>query len=323
MKNLQECTLLVTGGAGFIGSEFVRSFSTKFKHTIVFDNLTYAADVGRIRKQLGQDNVDLIVDDLNNVNLYKNKLESVDYIVHFAAESHVDNSIRSSQVFIETNTVGTFKLLELFREVNPAARFLYVSTDEVYGSSEEPKVESDNLNPSSQYSATKAAGELLCFANYKTHSQNIVVTRGCNNFGPYQHGEKLIPNVLTKLLHGRKVQIYGNGENTREWIHISDHCTGIFAALLKGKAGEVYNIGTGERYSNNELVSKILNLLQLPQSFIEYVSDRKGHDFSYSLNSSKIADNLYWVPKVSFEEGLKLTVNWYKENSTYAESILR
>lgn len=322
MENFQNKTLLVTGGAGFIGSEFVRTYSSKFKKTFVIDSMTYASDINRIQIELDSSNVELIQEDILNIQEYKTLIREVDFIVHFAAESHVDNSITASDIFLDTNVMGTFKLLELFRKTNVEARFLYVSTDEVYGSAELPRNEFDILNPSSQYSATKAAAELICLANYKTHKQNIVITRGCNNYGPFQHGEKFIPNVLTKLLHGRTAQVYGDGNNVREWIHISDHCEGIFKVLTLGDSGEIYNIGSGERVSNNVLVKKILELLSLPEDLIEYIPDRKGHDLSYSLDSSKINKNLKWIPSISFNEGLEEVVKWYRDNPAYAQGIL-
>lgn len=307
-------TILVTGGAGFIGFEFVAHNLNNFKKIYVIDSLTYAADIHKVRLLSNMQTVELIVDDINNANKYAELLGEVDFIVHFAAETHVDNSISSSEVFINSNVVGTYKLLEQFRFSNPKGRFLHVSTDEVYGSVTKPASEFTQLNPSSQYSASKAAAEHIVLANSKTHGQNIVVTRSCNNYGPQQHIEKLIPNVVTRLLTGDKARVYGDGKNIREWIHVIDHCEALVKVLIQGQSGKVYNVGSGNRVSNAELIKSIIQILDVPKENIEHVPDRLGHDFSYMLDSSKILSELQWKSRIDFFEGLKATVNSYRQN---------
>ena len=315
-KNLKN--IFVTGAAGFIGSEFARQAYNldSFDKIFLLDSLTYAADLDRLSEILDKPNVHLIEANINDPNSYYSALADCEYAVHFAAESHVDKSINSGHAFVDTNIVGSYIFLESCRRVNNL-RTLFVSTDEVYGSIEtEEADETAKLNPSSIYSASKTASDLLALANYVTHSQNVLITRCCNNFGPYQHKEKFIPTVINNLLLNKKVPIYGSGKNIREWIHVSDHVSALFTLLDFGKVGEVYNIGTSERVSNLDIFSTLAKYLNFGSEKIEYVTDRKGHDFRYSINSSKLRKDFGWVPEFNLQEGLLNTLNWYRDWQT-------
>jgi len=315
-KNLKN--IFVTGAAGFIGSEFARQAYNldSFDKIFLLDSLTYAADLDRLSEILDKPNVHLIEANINDANSYHSALADCEYAVHFAAESHVDKSINSGHAFVDTNIVGSYIFLESCRRVNNL-RTLFVSTDEVYGSIEtEEADETAKLNPSSIYSASKTASDLLALANYVTHSQNVLITRCCNNFGPYQHKEKFIPTVINNLLLNKNVPIYGSGKNIREWIHVSDHVSALFTLLDFGKVGEVYNIGTSERVSNLDIFNTLAKYLNFGSEKIEYVTDRKGHDFRYSINSSKLRKDFGWVPEFNLQEGLLSTLNWYRDWQT-------
>ena len=312
--------ILVTGGAGFIGSNYVRRILDGTLPGVskirVLDKLTYAGNLENFtpaqRKQF-----EFNQGDICDEKAVKQALLGMDAVVNFAAESHVDRSIEGSSVFVKTNTLGTFNLLELSRELN-IENFLQVSTDEVYGSIESGSwSESEPLLPNSPYSASKASADLLCRAFSKTHGLNIKVTRCSNNYGPFQYPEKLIPLFVTNLIRDRKVPVYGTGENRRDWLHVDDHCRGIHLALVKGRAGEIYNIGGGKELSNIEITRLILSHLGRGDSEIEYVEDRKGHDFRYSVDISKIENELGYTPNVTFEAGLLNTIDWYQNNSQW------
>lgn len=309
-------SILITGGAGFIGSEFVRQVFAKGNYSKIFvlDKLTYASDLRRIEKELKDKNVELLEFDVNQTDKYLSVLPECVEVVHFAAESHVDRSIAEGFPFLNTNIVGTYKLLETVR-IHSTARTLLVSTDEVYGSIENLEAnEAFNLDPSSIYSASKASADIIGIANYKTHNQDLVISRCCNNYGPFQNSEKFIPLAIENLISGKNVPVYGDGLNVREWIHISDHVSALLLILKLGKPGSIYNIGTFDRYSNIELLRLILSEMQLDESRIAYVKDRLGHDKRYALNSSKILREFDWKPKIDFKSGIAETVRWYVDN---------
>lgn len=306
-------SVLITGGAGFIGSEFVRQcvISDRYSKIYVLDSLTYASDLNRIREALENSSVEFIECSISEVDKYKLVLPNVRHIVHFAAESHVDRSNKDGMPFLQSNIVGTYSLLEAARS-QPQIRTLLVSTDEVYGSTDVGLfIESSKLNPSSAYSASKAASDLFGLAMFHTFDQNIVITRGCNTYGPYQHVEKLIPLCISKILEGSKAPLYGDGNNVREWIHVSDHARAVQDVALHGKTGQIYNIGSGDRLTNREVLSHILSELKLGWDRVEFVADRPGHDRRYALDSHKIKTELNWSPKVNFMDGMKTTVDWY------------
>jgi dTDP-glucose 4,6-dehydratase len=245
-------------------------------------------------------------------------IKDVDAIVNFAAESHVDRSITGSADFVQTNIVGVQVLLDAIKASGKQIRFLQVSTDEVYGSIESGSWDEEwPLQPNSPYSASKACGELLARSYFKTHSLDVVITRCSNNYGTHHFPEKLIPLFITNIIEGKKMPVYGNGKNVRDWLHVDDHCRGIYAALMNGKSGEVYNIGGGQELTNLEITDLILNEMGADESAIEYVEDRKGHDFRYSVDWMKIHQKLGYLPQVKFENGLKETIQWYRDNEAW------
>jgi len=312
-------SVLVTGGAGFIGSEFVRQLteSEDFEEIFVVDSLTYAGDISRIKKQIDSKQIEFIHADINESTLYLSAMSQVDYVVHFAAESHVDRSNENGLPFIESNVTGTYKLLESARTF-PTVRTILVSTDEVYGSIKDGEFsESNSLNPSSVYSASKTAGDLFGLAMHHTFSQDVVITRGCNTYGPHQHQEKLIPKTISNLLSGKKVPLYGNGLNTREWIHVFDHANAIKSVMLKGKSGQIYNVGSGNRMTNSEVIEVILKELNLSWDYVEFIEDRPGHDQRYALNSKKIRDEINWFPIKDFSEGILETISWHMKSESF------
>lgn len=312
-------SILITGGAGFIGSEFVRQVCLQgnFKKIFILDSLTYAGNIHRIEEFLELPEVEFLHRDVNEVNKYQKILKEIKYIVHFAAESHVDRSNLNGLPFLMSNVLGTYKLLDAAREYT-TIRSLLVSTDEVYGSLQDGEADENFLlRPSSAYSASKTAADLFGLAAFHTFRQDLIITRGCNTYGPFQHVEKMIPTVISKLLKEEPVPIYGHGTNIREWIHVRDHAAAIGGILQHGMSGEVYNIGSGFRLSNLELVSKLVELLNPVSPKLDFVTDRPGHDHRYALNSSKVSKLLNWLPIIEFEEGLIETIRWYKLNPAY------
>jgi dTDP-glucose 4,6-dehydratase len=309
--------LLITGGAGFIGSNFILSMINSHPEVeiINLDVLTYAGNLNNLKSVDKNPRYTFIRGDIcdpNNVNSILDKYR-VDTIVHFAAESHVDRSITKASEFVRTNVLGTQNLLECARQ-HQIEKFIHISTDEVYGSTITGSFTENNiLSPSSPYSASKAGSDLLALSYFTTYKLPVIITRCTNNFGPCQHPEKLIPLFVTNLLEGRKVPVYGTGKNVRDWIHVSDHCQAVEFLIKKGKFGEIYNIGGGNEMTNIEITEKILTLLKKDESLIEYVTDRPGHDYRYSLDCSKLR-KMGWSPRFSFEEGLKDTVEWYIRN---------
>jgi dTDP-glucose 4,6-dehydratase len=316
--------VLITGGAGFIGSNYVRQtlggYLKELARITVLDKLTYAGNVNNLSKEL-KNEYEFIKGDICDWNLVNSLASRNDVIINFAAETHVDHSIKNSKNFIESNIIGVQNLLQASLE-NNVKTFIQISTDEVYGSITDGSASEDFLlKPSSPYSASKAAGDLIAYSYFKTFGMDVRITRCTNNYGPYQFPEKIIPLFITNLIRGKKIPIYGNGNNIREWIHVDDHCRGIHSVLLNGKAGEVYNIGSGNELSNNNLANIILQRMDRNQSDIEFVKDRKGHDFRYSVNSKKIIDNLKFKPLVNFDYGITNTINWYIDNKEWWQSI--
>jgi dTDP-glucose 4,6-dehydratase len=315
--------LLVTGGAGFIGSNFVRmALTDKFpdfnvEQLTVLDILTYAGDEENLKIVASDKRYKFVKGDIRDLELAKKLLQDADQVVHFAAESHVDRSIEGGSEFVSTNVMGTQVLLDAARSSN-IKRFVHVSTDEVYGSISEGSWPEDHpLLPNSPYSASKAGSDLLVRAYNRTHKLDTVITRCSNNYGQYQFPEKVMPLFITNIIEGKKVPLYGNGLNVRDWLHVDDHCRGIALALTKGRAGEVYNIGGGTELTNVELTHKILEAMGVGEEFIQPVEDRKGHDLRYSVDISKINKELGYSPQVNFEEGLLQTINWYKNNEAW------
>jgi dTDP-glucose 4,6-dehydratase len=315
--------LLVTGGAGFIGSNFVRmALTDKFpdsniEQLVVLDLLTYAGDEENLKIVSSDKRYKFVKGDIRDLELSKKLMQDSDQVVHFAAESHVDRSIEGGSEFVSTNVMGTQVLLDAARSSN-IERFVHVSTDEVYGSiSEGSWPEEHPLLPNSPYSASKAGSDLLVRAYNRTHKLDTVITRCSNNYGQYQFPEKVMPLFITNIIEGKKVPLYGNGLNVRDWLHVDDHCRGIALALIKGRAGEVYNIGGGTELTNVELTHKILKAMGVGEEFIQPVEDRKGHDLRYSVDISKINKELGYAPQVNFEEGLTQTINWYKNNEAW------
>lgn len=317
--------LLVTGGAGFIGSNYVRlvldGALTGVNSILVLDKLTYA---GR-RENLPEDinsNFEFVHGDICDHRLVDGLTKRVDAILNFAAESHVDKSIENSGNFITTNVLGAHTLLESARK-NKVENFIQISTDEVYGSIFRGSWDEDcPLLPNSPYSASKSSADLIALAFSRTYDMNVKITRCSNNYGPFQYPEKIIPFFITRLMKDKKVPVYGNGLNSRDWLHVTDHCRAIHLVLTKGKAGEIYNIGGGKELTNIELTKIILSELKKSEEFIEFVEDRLGHDFRYSVDYSKINKDLGYSPKINFEDGIRATINWYMDNREWWENIL-
>lgn len=315
--------ILITGGAGFMGSELVRESVDKGIEVSIIDMLTYAGDMERLK---GYENrftfYNLDITEQEKVNEIFQK-EKPNVIVHMAAETHVDRSIRSSTEFIETNVRGTQVLLDAAKEVG-IDKFINIATDEVYGALGENGqfTEDTPLNPNSPYSASKAAADMLGRSYFKTFGLPVVTLRPSNYYGPWQYPEKLIPVMVFKAYMNEKLPVYGKGDNVREWLYITDCASAIFSVIEKGVPGEIYNLGSGEERRNIDTVKSILSIMGKPESLIEYVADRPGHDFRYSLNIDKIKNELSWEPKIKFEEGIEKTVNWYLENIQWMESKL-
>ncbi len=306
--------VLVTGGAGFIGSNFIEMALTdqfpEISNVIVLDKLTYAGKLENLGTVIGNPNLLFVQGDICDVELVNDLTRKVDAVINFAAESHVDRSIEDSSEFIMTNVLGTQVLLDAAKK-NKVKKFLQVSTDEVYGSILEGSWdENEPLLPNSPYSASKAAADLLVRSFFVTHGLNVNVTRCSNNFGPKQDSEKLIPKLILKLSQGSKVQLYGDGLNVRDWLYVDDHCNGIYLVLTNGVPGEVYNIGGGTEMTNLSLTRKLLEFMGREESLIEYVEDRPGHDRRYSVDCSKI-EMLGYKASTDFDRNLQLTLDWY------------
>ena len=308
-------SILITGGLGFIGSNFIKHIFNKYDYHIHnVDLKTYAANYDNISEEINKSGrYSLSICDINDTDRLRNLIHknNINYIVNFAAESHVDNSINNSTPFIHTNINGTHSLLTLLHDCPSIEKYLQVSTDEVYGSlmeEDEAFTESTPIQANSPYSASKASADLLCRSFHETFNYPILITRCSNNYGPNQHEEKLIPLMIKNAKAGKKLPVYGDGRNIRDWIHVSDHCSGIDSVLHGGKIGETYNIGGKHEVRNIDIVKTILKLLDKDDSQIEFVEDRLGHDWRYAIDNSKIQNELGWVPSVNFEEGLKKLV---------------
>ena len=312
----------MTGGAGFIGSNFVRMFASGelvgISSIKVLDKLTYAGVKGNLDSAVNLSSYEFVYGDICDPVVVTELVQDVDAVVNFAAESHVDRSISGASDFVQTNIVGVQVLLDAIKASGRKIRFLQVSTDEVYGSIESGSwTEEWPLQPNSPYSASKASGELLARSYHRTHGADVVITRCSNNYGTHHFPEKLIPLFITNLIEGKKVPVYGTGNNVRDWLHVSDHCRGIYAVLMNGKSGEVYNIGGGLELTNNEITNLILKAMDTGESSIQYVEDRKGHDLRYSVDWIKIKRELGYEPLVKFEDGLRDTIQWYQENEAW------
>ena len=304
----------VTGGAGFIGSNYVEHLFQNVEGVsgvTIYDKFTYAANPKNYQKFIHDPRLSIVKGDVCDIKLLESTMANHDFVVHFAAESHVDRSIEDASAFVQTNVLGTLNVLESSRKVG-VKTVIHVSTDEVYGSlSDGSADENFPLMPNSPYAASKAASDLLARSYFETHGVDVRTTRCCNNYGKHQYPEKVIPVFINKLISGEKLPIYGDGKNVREWIHVSDHVRGIQSILGKGTPGEIYNIGTGSHLSNNELGINIANAMGFGPEMTSFVKDRKGHDFRYSVNSSKLKA-LGFEAKVDLRDGLLGTIDWYR-----------
>ncbi|HAP35662.1 MAG TPA: dTDP-glucose 4,6-dehydratase [Bacteroidetes bacterium] len=322
MKNI-----LITGGAGFIGSNFIQLMLNKHSNykIVNFDFLTYAGNLENLTNIEHSSNYVFIKGDICNKEHVKKAFRehSIDAVVHFAAESHVDRSITGPAVFVQTNVVGTQVLLDVSREIG-VERFLHVSTDEVYGSLGTTGyfTEETSIHPNSPYSASKASSDMLVLAYQHTFGFPGVVTRCSNNYGPYQFPEKLIPLLIANALNDKSIPVYGDGTNVRDWLYVEDHCSALDVVLHNGKIGDVYNIGGNNEWKNIDIVKLVLKEIGKPESLITYVKDRPGHDKRYAIDASKIKNELGWEPAYQFENGIKKTVQWYLQNKQWWERII-
>jgi dTDP-glucose 4,6-dehydratase len=319
--------VLVTGGAGFIGSHYVRQVLTgayptlRDAEVVVLDKLTYAGNEANLAPVAADPRLRFVRGDICDTALVVEVMTGVDLVVHFAAESHVDRSILGAADFVLTNVLGTQNLLQAALEAG-VGKFVHVSTDEVYGSIEDGSWTEDHLlEPNSPYSASKASSDLVARSFFRTHGLPVCITRCSNNYGPYQFPEKVIPLFVTSLLDGRKVPLYGDGLNVRDWLHVDDHCHGIQLVADGGRPGEIYNIGGGIELTNRSLTEKLLEAVGAGWDSVEPVEDRKGHDRRYSVDITKIGEELGYAPRVSFEDGLAETVAWYRDNRAWWEPL--
>tara|TARA_B110000196_G_scaffold299316_1_gene291843 strand:- start:324 stop:1328 length:1005 start_codon:yes stop_codon:yes gene_type:complete len=319
MRNLVRIMkLLVTGGLGFIGSNFIsRVFENHEDWSVVnVDAELYGSNHQSLKKFENNSKYSFVKGNITNQELMDKLISKSDVVVNFAAESHVDRSISNAKPFIDSNILGVFTLLETIKKMKK--KLIHVSTDEVYGSLNSGSAkEETRLNPSSPYAASKASAELLIQSYITTHGCNVIITRCTNNYGPKQFPEKLIPKTIILALNDKKIPVYGTGKNIRDWIFVEDHCDAIIDVLIKGKSGESYNISAGNEIDNITIIKKILTIIGKPLENIEFVEDRPGHDFRYSMESTKIRNTLQWSQKKKFEEGLKKTIDWYLENKEW------
>ncbi len=316
--------LLVTGGAGFIGSNFIRHILAKYKDYKItnLDKLTYCGNLDNLKGVEKNANYRFVKGDIADAKLVDKLAGGCDCIVNFAAETHVDRSIEDPMGFVKTNVFGTYTLLEAAKK-HGTGLFIQISTDEVYGSILEGKFTENNpIEPNSPYSSTKAAGDLLARSYFITYNTPVIITRSSNNYGPYQYPEKVIPLFITNALHDRKVPLYADGMNVRDWLFVADNCEAIDMVMRKGKTGEVYNIGGGNEITNLELTHTILRILGKPKDLIEHVKDRPGHDKRYALDIAKMR-RLGWEPRYDFKAALELTVEWYKSNPKWWTRLVK
>lgn len=313
---------LVTGGAGFIGSNFVRGlldgrWSIEFSSVKVLDSFTYAGRMENLQAFAGDPRLDVVKGSITDTSVVEAAVKDIDVVVHFAAESHVDRSIASAHLFIDTNVRGTQVLLDALR-TSGDTRFLHVSTDEVYGSIQSgSSTEIDLLQPNSPYSASKASSDLLVRSYVQTFGLDAVITRCSNNFGPYQYPEKLIPRFVTNLMRGRHVPVYGTGANVRDWLHVDDHCRGILLAIAQGRTGEIYNIGGGTELDNLTITRMIISAMGKGEDMIDHVADRLGHDLRYSVDWTKAREELGYSPTKDLASELPLLIDWYRQNEAW------
>ena len=316
--------ILVCGGAGFIGSSFIRNYLKNNPNSKItnLDILTIGSNLENLKILENNLNYNFIKDDIKNEFVINNLVQDTDVIINFAAESHVDRSIANPKPFVETNILGTYYILEATRKYNK--QFIHISTDEIYGDAHGKLSfdENSQINPSNPYAATKAAADHLVSSYHRTYDINCITTRCTNNFGPNQFPEKLIPKTIIRSIKNLKVPLYGDGMQIRSWIYVNDHVQAIENLISKGKSGEVYNITAYEEITNKTIVEKILDILGKPHSMIEYVGDRPGHDKRYSINCSKIENQIGWRPRYNFDDALKQTVTWYLKNQSWWESLI-
>ena len=316
--------LLVTGGAGFIGSCFIRHILKKHPEYKItnLDALTYCGNLDNLKDIETNPNYKFVHGNICDKNLVRDLIKDCDWVINFAAESHVDNSIKTPEIFIETNIQGTLNLLQASKEIG-IDKFLQVSTDEVYGTLGKDGYfyETTPLAPNSPYSASKAGADMLVRAYWETYKLPVLNTRCSNNYGPYQYPEKLIPFFISQLLKDEQVPVYGDGQNVRDWLYVYDHCEAIDTVLHAGNLGEVYNIGGHNEKTNLEITKIILDAMGKDESYIKYVEDRLGHDRRYAISNDKITKELGWKPSLTFEEGIKLTIDWYLNNQDWMKSI--
>ena len=324
MKNI-----LVTGAAGFIGANFVEYFVNKHPDykVVVVDKLTYAGNMANLDKV--KDKISFEKADICDFEKMKEIFDKYDIngVIHFAAESHVDNSIKNPFIFTHTNVIGTHTLLETAKQKwgeGSENKFVHISTDEVYGALGEDGyfTEKSPIQPSSPYSASKASSDLIAFAYHTTYKMNVNVTNCSNNYGPYQHNEKLIPHMIKLAMNNEKLPVYGTGKNIRDWLYVEDHCKAIDLIIHKGRVGEVYNIGGHNERTNLQVVQTILKALDKPESLIKYVKDRPGHDRRYAIDPTKIEIELGWKPKYNFDTGIAQTIQWYLDNEDWWKHII-
>ena len=316
--------ILVTGGAGFIGSNFIRYMVNRYSdyHIINLDALTYCGNLENLKDIEDKDNYTFVKGDIRDKKIVDDLVKKSDYVINFAAESHVDRSIEDPEIFIKSNVLGTQVLLNASKEYG-VDKYIQISTDEVYGTLGKSGyfTETTSLQPNSPYSASKAGGDLITRAYHETFDLPINITRCSNNYGPFQFPEKLIPLMISNVLEDKKLPVYGDGKNIRDWLHVSDHCHAIDLVLHEGKTGEVYNIGGNNEKQNIEIVKLILNQLDKDESLIEFVTDRLGHDRRYAIDSSKIQSELGWKPEYTFEVGIKQTIQWYLDNQDWTGKV--
>lgn len=315
--------IVVTGGAGFMGSNMIHYLLRSYPDVQVvnFDALTYAGNLANLKDVESDPRYLFVRGDIMDQAAVEKVLEGADLVINYAAETHVDRSILNPRAFLETNALGVQTLLDAVKKLG-VKRIVQISTDEVFGHVEEGETDEEApFKPRSPYSASKAAGDHLCYAHFVTYGTPVIVTHSVNFYGPYQFPEKLIPLFTLNLMEGKKVPVYGDGMQVREWIYTEDHCRAIDTIARQGRAGEVYNIGTGYRVPNIEITKQLLILTGRDESSIEYVKDRPGHDRRYAINSQKLRTELGWAPQVSFEEGLAKTVEWYKNHRAWWEPI--
>lgn len=316
--------ILVTGGAGFIGSNFIKYILKNTNHQVFnIDKLTYAGNLDNLKEIEDNKNYKFTKGDICDKKTVGDVVkEGIDIIINFAAESHVDKSIEDSNIFFRTNVLGTQVLCDTAVK-HKIKKFIQISTDEVYGPNDKNHchTEKDNLNPTNPYAASKASADLLVLSYHKTYGLPVNIARSTNNYGKYQYPEKIIPLFITNLIQNKKVPLYGNGKQIRDWLNVRDHCKALKLIMEKGKKGEVYNISGDNRLKNIKLTKLILKYLNKPESMIKFVKDRPGHDHAYYINSKKIKDDLYWNPDYSFKEGLKETIEWYKNNTDWWKKI--